>query len=63
VLAVQGSADEYGTLAQIERIGALAPQATTHVMPGCGHSPHRDSPDELTHAIETFVARWPRHGR
>ena len=63
VLAVQGSADEYGTLAQIERIGALAPQATTHVMPGCGHSPHRDRPDELTHAIKTFVARWPRHGR
>lgn len=61
VLAVQGSADEYGTLAQIERIGALAPLATTHVMPGCGHSPHRDRPDELNRAIKAFVDAPPAH--
>ena len=44
-------------LAQIERIGALAPLATTHVMPDCGHSPHRDRPDELTRAIRDFVSQ------
>jgi pimeloyl-ACP methyl ester carboxylesterase len=63
VLAVQGSADEYGTLAQIERIGALAPLATTHVMADCGHSPHRDRPEELTRAILDFVSQAQRPGR
>jgi pimeloyl-ACP methyl ester carboxylesterase len=57
VLAVQGSHDEYGTLAQIERIAALAPRATRHVIPGCGHSPHRDQPEALTQAVVDFVAR------
>ena len=56
VLAVQGRDDEYGTLAQIERIGALAPRASTHVIPACGHSPHRDQPDALTREVVDFVA-------
>lgn len=60
VLAVQGADDEYGTLAQIERTAALAAAATPHVIPNCGHSPHRDRPDELTQTICGFVAQVPR---
>lgn len=60
VLAVQGADDEYGTLAQIERTAALAPAAAPHVIPNCGHSPHRDCPDELTRLICDFVTQAPR---
>jgi pimeloyl-ACP methyl ester carboxylesterase len=56
VLAVQGSADEYGTLAQIERIAQRSPQATPWVIPDCGHSPHREQPEALTRATVAFAA-------
>lgn len=51
VLAVQGVGDEYGTLAQIDRIAELLPdntQTTLVKLTACGHSPHRDQPAALT---------------
>lgn len=48
LLAVQGVSDEYGTLAQIERIAQLVTQTTLVTLPDCGHSPHRDQPALLT---------------
>lgn len=59
VLAVQGSADEYGTLAQIEGIAREAPQTELRVLEGCGHSPHRDAPQVLARAITGFISRHP----
>ncbi|HEX7238788.1 MAG TPA: alpha/beta hydrolase [Longimicrobiaceae bacterium] len=58
VLVVQGEADEYGTLAQVEavRTGVRGPVETL-VLPGVGHSPHRDRPDETLAAMAAFVRR------
>ena len=57
VLAIQGEADEYGTMAQVE---AIARQVTGPCeivrLDACGHSPHRDRPGETLAAISRFVA-------
>ena len=57
VLAVQGLEDEYGTLAQIQGIAARCPQAEMVALEGCGHSPHRDGPEELIRISVEFVQR------
>jgi pimeloyl-ACP methyl ester carboxylesterase len=56
VLAVQGIGDEYGTMAQIDRLAALVPQARLVKLAACGHSPHRDQPNALTDAAVDFVS-------
>jgi pimeloyl-ACP methyl ester carboxylesterase len=57
ILAVQGTCDEYGTLAQVEGIRARAPHAEVVVLDDCGHSPHRDRPEALTAAVIDFISR------
>lgn len=59
LLVVQGEADEYGTLAQVEETARAVPRAQTCVLPVCGHSPHRDQPDALTDRIRVFLADLP----
>jgi pimeloyl-ACP methyl ester carboxylesterase len=58
ILMIQGSDDEYGTLAQFERIraGVSTTQITELVLPDCRHSPHRDQPAATLRAITDFVA-------
>ncbi len=56
LLAMQGVDDEYGTLAQIERIAALAPHAKLLKLANCGHSPQRDQPARAIGAIADFLA-------
>jgi pimeloyl-ACP methyl ester carboxylesterase len=55
VLAVQGEDDEYGTMAQVDRIARVVPQARVVKLPACGHSPHRDQPAALTAAVVAFL--------
>ncbi len=55
VLAVQGEDDEYGTMAQVEGVARLVPQARLVKLPACGHSPHRDQPAALTAAVVAFL--------
>jgi pimeloyl-ACP methyl ester carboxylesterase len=64
ILLIQGEADRYGTLAQVRAaeeecycpVDAL-------VMPGVGHAPHRERPDETLAAIAAFADRIFRlHG-
>ena len=55
VLAVQGEDDEYGTMAQIEGVARLVPQARLVKLPACRHSPHRDQPAALTEAVVAFL--------
>jgi len=57
VLAIQGEDDEYGTLEQMDRIGRAIPGAQVLKLRGCGHSPHRDRPEEVLAAVRGFVER------
>jgi pimeloyl-ACP methyl ester carboxylesterase len=56
VLAIQGDCDDYGTLRQIEAIeaGCGAPVEAL-VLPGVGHSPHREEPEKTLAAIVAFL--------
>lgn len=58
VLAIQGSADQYGTPAQLGAIreGVIGPTVTS-LLDGCGHAPHRDAPEAVISAVSTLVAR------
>jgi pimeloyl-ACP methyl ester carboxylesterase len=55
LLAIQGDADPYGTMAQIDDIARAVPHAQLLKLPDCGHSPQKDQPEELAAAIERFM--------
>jgi pimeloyl-ACP methyl ester carboxylesterase len=55
LLAVQGHDDEYGTMAQVDRLAARVPQAEVLKLDQCGHSPHRDQPAAVIAATIGFV--------
>jgi pimeloyl-ACP methyl ester carboxylesterase len=57
VLAIQGTDDEYGTMAQIDNIAAAIPAATLLKLASCGHSPHRDQPDAVINAVRQFLEK------
>jgi pimeloyl-ACP methyl ester carboxylesterase len=57
VLAIQGEDDEYGTMAQVDRIGGAIPDAQILKLAQSGHSPHRDRTAEVLEAIRAFVER------
>jgi pimeloyl-ACP methyl ester carboxylesterase len=57
LLALQGLHDQYGTLEQIRGIARHVPQAQLVEIADCGHSPHRDQPEVVLDAVETFVRR------
>jgi len=58
VQIVQGEADQYGTLRQIEiaKEECYCPVDVT-VLPGIGHAPHREAPNRTLIAISDFVNR------
>jgi pimeloyl-ACP methyl ester carboxylesterase len=56
MLLIQGRDDEYGTLAQLDRIEARAKGPTSRlVLDSCGHSPHRDQEAAVLDAIAAFA--------
>jgi len=57
VLAIQGEDDEYGSMAQIERIAAQAGDVELAKLADCRHSPHKDQPAAVIEAVTGFVAR------
>ncbi len=59
VLLIQGDADEYGTTAQLDAIAARVPASETLLVPGAGHSPHRDAPGPVLDRVASFVAAIP----
>jgi pimeloyl-ACP methyl ester carboxylesterase len=58
LLLIQGATDEYGTLAQFDRvIGEAYCPVETAVIDDAGHSPHLSHPTQTLPVIEAFVAR------
>ncbi|MFA7503998.1 MAG: alpha/beta hydrolase [Burkholderiaceae bacterium] len=55
VLAIQGDADQYGSLEQVHRIGRGVTDGKVVELPGSGHSPHLDAPDATAAAIIGFL--------
>ena len=56
VLLIQGRDDEYGTLAQLDRIEARAKVPVSRlVLDRCGHAPHRDQEAAVIEAIADFA--------
>jgi pimeloyl-ACP methyl ester carboxylesterase len=56
VLVIQGEQDEYGTVRQVEAIAAqVTGPVQPIVLPACGHSPHRDRPEDVLAAVAAFA--------
>lgn len=56
LLCIQGLDDEYGTTAQVEALAARARgPVETLLLPGCGHSPHRDQREPVVEAVCRFL--------
>jgi pimeloyl-ACP methyl ester carboxylesterase len=56
VLVVQGTDDQYGSLAQLDAIErGVAGPVTRVVLPGIGHAPHLDAPTATLSAVTTFI--------
>jgi pimeloyl-ACP methyl ester carboxylesterase len=64
VLVMQGEADPYGTLAQVRVVEEeCSCPVETAVLPGVGHAPHRERPEETLAAVAAFADRIFRaHG-
>jgi pimeloyl-ACP methyl ester carboxylesterase len=60
VLAMQGENDEYGTMYQIEEIQRRKPDTRILRIPSCGHSPHRDQPDQVLALAQSFLSALPQ---
>lgn len=59
VLAIQGHLDEYGTMEQIDRIAAQAPDVRLLKLDQCGHSAHKDQPEAVLAAVVAFLDALP----
>lgn len=60
VLLIQGENDEYGTTAQLDAIASRIPGAQTLLVPGAGHSPHRDAAEAVDERVARFLAAIER---
>ncbi len=56
LLAIQGVDDEYGTMAQLDRIERGARNVRRLELTPCGHAPHRDQPEAVLAATAKFLA-------
>ncbi|MET9198977.1 alpha/beta hydrolase [Gordonia sp. NPDC003585] len=63
LLLVQGENDQYGSVAQLDRIvGAAGGDVTRRVLPGHGHHPHLQNADEIGDLITEFIAKLEEKG-
>jgi pimeloyl-ACP methyl ester carboxylesterase len=58
ILVIQGADDRYGTLAQVRVVEdeCYCPVETL-ILPGCGHAPHRETPEDMLSAVTAFSDR------
>jgi pimeloyl-ACP methyl ester carboxylesterase len=56
VLAIQGYADEYGTMAQLDEIAhSVSGACELMKLEDCGHTPFRDQPDKTLAAVSRWI--------
>lgn len=56
LLFVQGEADEYGTLEQVEKtINAVSGETEKYIIPNIGHTPHKEAPDLVLKKVAEFI--------
>lgn len=57
ILLIQGEADEYGTIRQLETIaGGVGGRVTSVVVGDAHHSPHLSQPELVTNAVVDFIS-------
>jgi pimeloyl-ACP methyl ester carboxylesterase len=60
VLLIQGDADQYGTMRQLDLIEQGVTGTVTRVeLAGCGHSPHAERREATVEAVVSFLAGLP----
>ncbi|MCS4302499.1 alpha/beta fold hydrolase [Chryseobacterium sp. BIGb0232] len=58
LLFIQGEADEYGTLDQVEKtVSQVSGSVDKYIIPGIGHTPHKEAPDLVFKRAVEFVNR------
>jgi pimeloyl-ACP methyl ester carboxylesterase len=56
LLAMQGEHDRYGTALQLQSItGRSAGPAKAALLPGCGHTPHKEAPEAVLSVTVDFI--------
>ena len=55
LLAIQGLDDEYASLAHLHELQRAVPQTRLLEISACGHTPQRDRPEVVNHAIAAFL--------
>jgi pimeloyl-ACP methyl ester carboxylesterase len=62
VLAIQGTEDAYGSLAQVEVIKrSVSAPVDTLILSACGHSPHLEARAVVMDRVANFLATNLRH--
>ncbi|WES97661.1 alpha/beta hydrolase [Chryseobacterium arthrosphaerae] len=58
LLFIQGEADEYGTLDQVEKtVTQVSGNAEKYIIPGIGHTPHKEVPELVLEKASEFINR------
>ncbi|MEY8760928.1 alpha/beta fold hydrolase [Chryseobacterium tongliaoense] len=59
LLFIQGEADEYGTLDQVEKtISQVSGMAEKYIIPNVGHTPHKEVPDLVINKALEFLRQF-----
>ena len=59
VLAIQGTADPYGTVLHVEAVRDGASGPVELLVLDCAHAPHREAAEPVTAAVVRFLASLP----
>nr|HPJ11544.1 alpha/beta hydrolase [Flavobacterium sp.] len=60
VLVIQGENDEFGTLAQVNRIvDRVSGKAVKEILPGIAHTPHKEAPELIIELASEFIQSLP----
>lgn len=59
LLFIQGEADEYGTLNQVEKtVSQVSGSAEKYIIPETGHTPHKETPELVLEKATEFISKF-----